>query len=281
MNEIDPDLTPGLSDTATEIKWAIVDADKPFMTVSDLADELGVSGQTIHDNKGELEDDWSIETDTVGQATVFYHRGVVDSWNKESANQDWRERMYGRRGMWLETVSNVKTRRRLEGENVDQRIELWQALDRHPYDNSFGAYEATSMTKEQFDEVKDELPYDDYPDIHNFEYRVSIPPSANISIEEVRVYDQDIFLFESEWYGKVTGLCGLARFKSKVRSQLREKEFENPMEQMMKNVGSGDRKPLDEFDGENLDELLPTVDQIIAAGEAADYLFCELYGVEW
>lgn len=276
MNEIDPDLTPGLSDTATEIKWAIVDADKPFMTVSDLADELGVSGQTIHDNKNELEDDWSIETDTVGQATVFYHRGGVDSWDKESANQDWRERMYGRRGMWLETVSNVKTRRRLKGEKVDQRIELWKALDRHPYDNSFGAYEPASERPEDYENTDEE-----YPEIFKWEHRVSIPPSANISIEEVRVYDQEIFLFESEWYGEVTGLCGLARFKSKVRSQLREKEFENPMEQMMKNVGSGDRKPLDEFDEENLDELVPTVDQIIAAGEAADYLFCELYGVEW
>jgi hypothetical protein len=131
------------------------------------------------------------------------------------------------------------------------------------------------VTEERFEENPEKFEYETYDESpYAFHNRANIPPSAAISEDTVRAYDEHVKLFKSEWFGDVVGLGGLLRFKTEMRRRLREDTGEDGEYELQK-------RSLTEFDDDRLDELLPTIPEIIMAGEAADDLFCEMFGVEW
>ncbi|WP_155118479.1 hypothetical protein [Halorubrum sp. BV1] len=225
----------------------------PVLTVSDLAEAVDVSDQSVRNQLDDLEQKPGVRSRKVGQAQVYWYSQAAQS---DSTSLDVQAVIEdARQELWEEIVKNravyLDRRRQLLSEYEDgdvparKRLAVLEAL--------IDYLENGTALRVHWADL-DEDGHDAY-DL----------PEDGLSREAAERYVEEMVLFTDSEHGNVEGLSGLFSIWTTIGLTATD--------------GHGNRS-LDNIDESELEILVPSVDALLAAGDVADRFVQRLHAYE-
>jgi len=242
------------------------DEGRPFLTLGDIAGEIGVSKQTVRRRISEIAAHPAIESSSVGQADVYWRAGASrQAWNEglagegdsQQALRDYFEHrknvLISARARWLQAKQEALADGADEA-SPEARWELWRLIGAYldSLDElghvSFGVAAAKQSLPSEYVEL---LELDDYE-----ESAAALP--ADFRTEGFRRRLYETVLFDAPFGSEVKGLAMLLPHYVWVSEQLS-----------------------DEGDSDEIDEVVPSMRDMLYAGDVLDQFVAQLYGYYW
>jgi len=235
---------------------------KPFLTVTDIADALDVTKTTVRNNTDSVVTHPMIESDTVGQASVYYRSFEPSAeWGEAIDDTDVDEivgsylddqqiKLVMQRGLWLHKRQTLLDKPQDEID-AEYRLEVWDSLIEYFRQMtlagrvSFSAALRAADLPKRYDEI----------DLSEHISEGDPLPDAFAHLESL-LYD--IPLFDGPDGEPIEGLVTLYPHHLWLTENITE-----------------------ETGQEKIDELAPEPSDIIYSAELLDRLAVQLYGFDW
>lgn len=244
-----------------EIWSAILGSKEPVVTAGDLAEMLDVSEPTIRNHMDEVVDMWSIKSRKIGRTTVYWPdtRDSVETLGTPRASRNvirddamssvarWRDEKQS----YYEEIQENGSTPVLRARAWQEMMELWGAtdfdfrLETDPDTGEWGLHE-------------------------DYGHRDGL----DITAEEIESYLFDHYLFTSDWSGAVRGFADLQKMNFDVDSRLKELVEEEGLK-------GEDRLSYHDLPEQELDEIFPSMVEIIGTADTLEHVVRRLWGIRW
>ena len=240
------------------------------MTVQDLAKELDVSDQAVRNHIDELERIDDVASRKIDRSTVYWvPRANMDVEELRGFGRDLgltphEALIHDKQAKW-----RFAKKQALRGQISDSPAETRAILYEHLY-----KYITTAELRGliQSERTEDGVKY--HPATEG-------EMVARLDEDDVAEYATEHLMFTSEWFGEVRGVAGLLEFNRAREARLKEI------------AGGEDYNQLDEyrsdtedvFDEEkitdqDIDEIYPSLTDLVGAGEKIDQIAADIYNIE-
>lgn len=250
----------------------------PVLTLSELAERIGVTSQTVRNHRDELSRHVMVREKEIAGTTVYWEQ------KHEQADQELSGQRSESRVSRGRYVSN-------RGEWIDFKTYDVPALrvSDNPEARHYAAKEVLRFlqTQLQFQPVLDsEVPPEVPEDLHDMvDDDGKVPHMApwfdldrmSMSDEMALQYLYSIPILESDWYGEVNGLVGLRDFGSKLNAKMMEETGHD----LPPDDGISMPDVHEQADADTYRRVYPTVSALADAGEVVDEFASDLHCYRW
>lgn len=264
--------------TPLRIRRLLVKTDQPFLTTGDIADMLDISKPTVLRHVEEASALRGIKSREVGQTTVYYrHEPELPRFtNQFELVSESRNRVLQYRAKWLDAKEEFYQRQE-NGDDLRLRMMLHQALQEYALHCGGIHYQPSFRETE--------------------EPEILLGENSGFTEEEIEYYDSEMFLFESEWYGDVSGISGYLDFSIFLSGELGElltealgvEPEEPPEKESIEEIEERlqERHELEttvrwgDLPEDELDRIYPDAADLVHAGNLIDRFMKTLHDINW
>lgn len=247
----------------SEILAVVSSTEKPVWTVQEIANRLGVSEPTVHNHIGAVEEMPGVKSKKIGRSTVYWYEIADDEDSLLDVESAFGvspafELLIDARANWLWSVNAAyESIAADDGIHPLARARLWKVLKK--YARRSKVWTAIKIDTEESEEGN--IVY------KHREGKTALPQQANLDTLDYYLFD--LPMFESEWFGTVRGVAGLTEFDRALSRELEARASEE-----------GTVDP-DDLTDQDVDELYPSLHELVGIGATLDHLITQIYNVDW
>jgi hypothetical protein len=259
-------------------------SDEPALTAAEIAEKLGVTPQAVYRYMDEVAERDDIYQKPIGNATAYYQQTRppresgeydelmerIEGKSLKKARQDYAEGVTRR--LCHDRADFLQARSRLQVASQTGAVGIFE---RERYLSSLNDYLQTQAVMECFDllnyqgEKLDLEGGGSESESVEWDAEPFPPRGSSLSDEDMDHYLRGVPMFESDWFGTVEGLGGLKVYITKHTTRV-------------KNALPCDEEGEITSDIEaDLEETLPSVNDLLAVGDKADSIISEVFELRW